>query len=104
MGDATECQLPPQGWSCTRSPGHDGPCAAVEEPFARFWRAEIEGWHCQAREGGSRSARAPGAIGEFALLEPGCPLYLSSGCPRSIPAAVVLWLMAPLLPSSEWPR
>jgi hypothetical protein len=23
------CTLPPAGWSCTRVPGHDGPCAAV---------------------------------------------------------------------------
>lgn len=26
-----ECNLPPKGWACTRAPGHDGPCAAVEE-------------------------------------------------------------------------
>ena len=23
------CQIPPDGWACTRKPGHDGPCAAV---------------------------------------------------------------------------
>lgn len=23
------CEIPPYGWSCTRKPGHDGPCAAV---------------------------------------------------------------------------
>lgn len=23
------CRVPPQGWRCTREPGHDGPCAAV---------------------------------------------------------------------------
>lgn len=22
------CELPPPGWSCSREPGHDGPCAA----------------------------------------------------------------------------
>lgn len=26
-GDA--CQVPPIGWSCSRAPGHDGPCAAL---------------------------------------------------------------------------
>lgn len=25
-----ECQMPPEGWRCTRQPGHDGPCAAYE--------------------------------------------------------------------------
>lgn len=23
------CQIPPEGWDCTRDAGHDGPCAAV---------------------------------------------------------------------------
>jgi hypothetical protein len=23
------CPMPPTGWSCTREPGHEGPCAAV---------------------------------------------------------------------------
>jgi NTP pyrophosphatase (non-canonical NTP hydrolase) len=23
------CRIPPVGWRCTRTPGHDGPCAAV---------------------------------------------------------------------------
>ena len=27
-GVAGECRLPPAGWHCTRTPGHDGPCAA----------------------------------------------------------------------------
>jgi hypothetical protein len=25
------CEVPPEGWRCTREPGHDGPCAAVED-------------------------------------------------------------------------
>ncbi len=24
----TRCEVPPQGWWCSREPGHDGPCAA----------------------------------------------------------------------------
>jgi hypothetical protein len=27
-----ECPLPPEGWRCTRPPGHEGPCAAVPVP------------------------------------------------------------------------
>lgn len=23
------CEVPPQGWYCTRKAGHDGPCAAL---------------------------------------------------------------------------
>ena len=30
--ESNECQLPPLGWRCTRSEGHEGPCAAVEAP------------------------------------------------------------------------
>lgn len=28
------CEVPPEGWYCTRRPGHDGPCAALptEQP------------------------------------------------------------------------
>lgn len=26
-----QCPIPPPGWSCTRTPGHDGPCAAVPD-------------------------------------------------------------------------
>lgn len=25
------CNVPPPGWRCTRTTGHDGPCAAVED-------------------------------------------------------------------------
>lgn len=32
--DASVCQQPPTGWSCTRKAGHDGPCAAVENDDA----------------------------------------------------------------------
>lgn len=27
----TICQRPPLGWSCSRAPGHEGPCAASPE-------------------------------------------------------------------------
>lgn len=27
----SKCNIPPAGWSCTRTAGHDGPCAAVED-------------------------------------------------------------------------
>lgn len=25
------CTIPPEGWRCTRTRGHDGPCAAVPD-------------------------------------------------------------------------
>lgn len=25
----TKCELPPKGWECSRTKGHDGPCAAT---------------------------------------------------------------------------
>jgi len=24
----TTCNVPPEGWTCSREPGHEGPCAA----------------------------------------------------------------------------
>ena len=24
-----KCQIPPQGWECTRNAGHEGPCASI---------------------------------------------------------------------------
>lgn len=30
--DAPSCALPPAGWVCSRGEGHDGPCAAMEQP------------------------------------------------------------------------
>lgn len=28
----TKCTVPPEGWYCTRTAGHDGPCAALPTP------------------------------------------------------------------------
>lgn len=38
------CNLPPEGWHCTRERGHEGPCAARpdDESFFRFlWEATV---------------------------------------------------------------
>lgn len=60
------CTLPPDGWYCTRQPGHDGPCAALaippaaqvpDEPVA--WRSRhvnyvgwtLSEWELPMREG-----------------------------------------------------
>ena len=32
-----ECSIPPEGWYCTRQPGHDGPCAA----HPNEWQGEL---------------------------------------------------------------
>lgn len=29
IGPPMKCELPPDGWYCTRMPGHEGPCAAL---------------------------------------------------------------------------
>ena len=31
---SSSCTLPPTGWYCTRTPGHEGPCAA--HPAEKF--------------------------------------------------------------------
>lgn len=28
--EPSHCDIPPSGWRCTRAPGHEGPCAAVD--------------------------------------------------------------------------
>jgi hypothetical protein len=30
-----KCQIPPEGWTCSRESGHDGPCAALPK-LSRF--------------------------------------------------------------------
>lgn len=30
-GGVPQCKVPPEGWYCTREPGHDGPCAAYPD-------------------------------------------------------------------------
>lgn len=30
------CTRPPAGWSCSRNPGHEGPCAATPTPNGRY--------------------------------------------------------------------
>lgn len=37
------CEVPPAGWWCSRSPGHDGPCAARET--ARHLRKRRRAWN-----------------------------------------------------------
>lgn len=35
-----KCPIPPPGWYCSRTPGHEGPCAARVAPptgFAKLW-------------------------------------------------------------------
>lgn len=46
-----KCNVPPTGWECSRTPGHDGPCAAtpvvefVHPPLLamRIWSADKDG-------------------------------------------------------------
>jgi hypothetical protein len=46
------CQLPPDGWWCSREPGHEGPCAARpiqpnrDAEWLAIWRA-VSGPHAQ---------------------------------------------------------
>lgn len=35
QSDANFCDVPPQGWLCTRQAGHDGPCAATADDKGR---------------------------------------------------------------------
>ena len=57
------CQLPPEGWYCTRTAGHDGPCAAHQDEPARELDADD---HACIEEGMARirahtAARSAGA-------------------------------------------
>lgn len=38
------CNVPPEGWHCTRDAGHEGPCAAWPTNAAPVASAEPEGW------------------------------------------------------------
>lgn len=37
----THCTVPPQGWYCSRAPGHDGPCAATRGERYGNWHIEF---------------------------------------------------------------
>lgn len=34
--DDEPCSIPPDGWSCSRGDGHDGPCAATSDAVKKF--------------------------------------------------------------------
>lgn len=37
------CDIPPEGWHCTREKGHDGPCATLpDDPFWEDIRADVK--------------------------------------------------------------
>lgn len=36
------CRVPPVGWTCTRTPGHEGPCATV--PVDETEKSRIVRW------------------------------------------------------------
>lgn len=59
-----KCQLPPKDWSCTREPGHDGPCAAIPISDWEYYREEMPGgagitifFHTVREAGGKNIAR-----------------------------------------------
>jgi hypothetical protein len=62
------CTVPPPGWTCSREPGHDGPCAArpADPMLSNFRRHLVE----RGDEGGlayldaveMRFARAAGLV------------------------------------------
>ena len=75
------CARPPTGWECSRTPAHDGPCAATQvvDTKAKYipgcdtqekQRAAINAWqeehdkkHIKPVEEGGRGFRYDGAIG-----------------------------------------
>lgn len=66
VAELLRCELPPQGWQCSRRRGHDGPCAArpvpdapsVEPASPKMTRAELI---AAAESIGMRFPRAPTA-------------------------------------------
>lgn len=55
------CDRPPAGWTCTRAPGHDGPCAAA--PAAPAVDAKAHDWRENASYGGEICAECGAAKG-----------------------------------------
>lgn len=58
------CSLAPEGWRCTRQPGHDGPCAAVADSDWEYYLEEMSGgrgvkifFHTVRHAGGKNIAR-----------------------------------------------
>lgn len=61
------CNVPPEGWYCTREPGHDGPCAA--KPTS----GKLEEWFADAPDDEATltpaQPEADGLAGELARLQ-----------------------------------
>ncbi|MFC4922970.1 hypothetical protein [Delftia deserti] len=55
------CDKPPAGWTCSRAPGHDGPCAAA--PAAPAVDAKAHDWRENASYGGEICAECGAAKG-----------------------------------------
>ena len=42
MANLSICLLPPEGWKCSRAPGHTGPCAAYPtQPYRSSQKPEL---------------------------------------------------------------
>lgn len=82
----TACTLPPAGWSCTRAPGHEGPCAAVPSDDADWQRRALA-----AEESCRRLTAAINAeSGPTMMGEPGIATK-----PAAAPAVPEDWMLVP---------
>ena len=83
VGEAPQatCTVPPEGWHCTRAPGHDGPCAAwptaqqAAAPGAleKSARALAEKWHKDAVDTGFATSEAAVELLEVLDAAPSAP-------------------------------
>jgi len=75
------CTVPPEGWHCTRAPGHDGPCAAwpiAQQAAApgvleKSARALAEKWHKDAVNTGFATSDAAVELLEVLDAAPSAP-------------------------------
>lgn len=71
----TKCELPPAGWICTRTPGHDGPCATVASDTGAGLREALAKEFRDASRGYGRAGTAEMRDGPYMSMDDAAGVY-----------------------------
>jgi len=71
----TKCELPPAGWICTRTPGHDGPCATVASDTGAGLREALAKEFRDASRGYGRAGTAEMRDGPYMSMGDAAGVY-----------------------------
>jgi len=68
---AKPCEVPPEGWTCSRERGHKGPCAATRVPtLCKSCGTDLDFNQCFCEQAESLSERIKGGVCECCSSNP----------------------------------